>query len=164
MHVVFYFYGVVTYHMQINKYGSQLKLLYLVLSSDSLIYGFLTYFSPIFHFYSTWKRQKFLIFRGYKVEHWAEMRWVNSNEIGSLNHRLYYTKIGLIDFFFFFWDFIDTIHTFNARNFVGWRVAAIIEMTLRELKIQNAMKWRVNSKRKREENKGRWASNIVLVI
>ena len=148
MHVVFYFYGVVTYHMQINKYGSQLKLLYLVLSSDSLIYGFLTYFSPIFHFYSTWKRQKCLWFSG-GIKWSIGLRWVNSDEIWSLNQKDFtILKLGWL--FFFFWDFIDTIHTCNARNFVGWRVAAIIEMTLRELKIQNAMK--VNDASIRKEN------------
>ena len=52
MHVFFICLDVITYHMQITKYGLQLKLLNFVLSSDQQTYGFLTYFSPMFHFYT----------------------------------------------------------------------------------------------------------------
>ena len=35
---------------------------------------FLTYFSPMFYFYTPWKRQKILRFSGgTEMEHWAEM-------------------------------------------------------------------------------------------
>ena len=63
--------------MQITKYGLQLKLLNFALSSDLQTYGFLTYFSPMFHFYAPWNCQEakgFLTFlEGIKMEHWAKM-------------------------------------------------------------------------------------------
>ena len=37
---------------------------------------FLTHFSPVLHFYTSWKRQRFSdVFRGIEMKHWAKMGW-----------------------------------------------------------------------------------------
>ena len=52
--------------MQLDSYD---KYLYKVIHKNTKS----THFSPMFHFYIPWKRQKFV---GIEIEHWAKMRYL----------------------------------------------------------------------------------------
>ena len=52
------------------------RTLYDYLNIKPKISNQLTYFSPMFHFYTPWKRQGFMTFSGgIDMEGWAKMGW-----------------------------------------------------------------------------------------